>query len=118
MGPAPEIQAKTGHPVLMERESLVLMTYKPALAPVLSAMARDLYGVDYSDPSQLECFMTLGRIDLGSKAVLKQWQSITADKWRSVGHKYNFRLVLSLTTTPLNLTAVLPGKDWTLYSIN
>ena len=117
MGPAPELQVKTGHPVLMERESLVLMTYKPALAPVLGAMARDLYGVDYSDPSQLERLMTGGRISLGSTVVLKQWQSIPADKWRSLGHKYNFRLVLSLTTAPLDLTAVLPGKEWTLYSI-
>lgn len=117
MGPPPEIQVKTNHPVMMERESLVLMTYEPALAGVLGSMARDLYNVDYSNPSSIEPLMDRGTIALGSRAVLRQWQSMTADQWRSAARKYNFRLVLTLTSAPLNLTAVLPGKEWTLYSI-
>jgi hypothetical protein len=117
MGPLSEFQVKTGHPVMMEAETLYLMTYMPALASIIGAMARDLYGVDYSDPSQLSRATTHGQIFLGSAPVSKAWQSKTADDWKRVGRKYNFRLVLSLNTAPLPLLPVLPGPRWTLYSI-
>ena len=117
MGPLSEIQVKTGHPVMMEVETLYLMTYMPTLAPVIGGMARDLYGVDYSDPSQLASVTTHGRIFLGSAPVSKAWQSKTADDWKRVGREYNFRLVLSLNTVPLPLSPVLPGPRWTLYSV-
>ncbi len=117
MGPLSEFQLKTGHPVMMEVETLYLMTYMPALAPVIGDMARDLYGVDYSDPSQLARVTTNGRIFLGSTPVSKAWQSKTAEDWKHAGQKYNFRLVLSLNIVPIPLKPVLPGPRWTLYVI-
>jgi hypothetical protein len=116
-GPPSELQAKSGHPVLMEEETLYLMTYMPALAPVLGTMARDLYGIDYTDPSKLAPMLQKGRILPGSGPVLAVWRSKKANEWRRLGERYHFRLVLSPTTVQLDLSAVLPGPRWTLYSI-
>lgn len=116
-GPASELQSKTGRPVMMELETLYMMTYKPALAPVIGSMARDFYGIDYSDPAALAPLLQGGRLFPGSSRVTAAWQSRTAAEWRRIGQKYHFRLVLSLTTVPLPLSPVLPGRRWTLYSI-
>ena len=51
--PRTELQGKTGRPVLMEMETLWLMSYMPQLAPTVGTMARDLYGIDYANGEQL-----------------------------------------------------------------
>ena len=116
-GPASELQSKTGRPVMMELETLYLMTYRPDLAPVIGSMARDFYGIDYTDPSRLAPLLQRGRFSPGSSRVTAAWQSKTVEEWRRLSQKYNFRLVLSLTAVPLPLSPVLPGPRWTLYSI-
>jgi hypothetical protein len=117
MFPPSELQAKTAHPVLMEIETLYLMTYMPSLAPVLGSMSRDLYGIDYTSPALLGQAAPDGRLQVDSPAWLAAWRVRSREDWRSLGRKYSFRLVLSPTKTPLALTAVLPGPLWTLYRI-
>lgn len=117
MGPLSELQAKTGHPVLMELETLYLMTYMPSLAPVIGSMARDLYGVDYAANSQLSNVLVRGRVIPGSPPLMNVWRSRSSSDWRQLGQKYRFRLVLSPTSVALHLAPVVPGPAWTLYSI-
>jgi hypothetical protein len=117
LGPPAELQAKTGHPVVMELETLYLMTYMPRLAGVIGAMARDLYGVDYASEDRFRHVTVGGRIVPGSQPLANVWKSRTSDEWRLLGRKYSFRWVLSSTGVPLHLTAVLPGPEWTLYSV-
>ena len=117
-GPPSELQVKTGHPVMMELETLYLMTYKPDLAPVIGAMARDFWGLDYTNPARLASLMSYGRIFSASPPLTTAWLSKTADEWRLLGRKYKFRLVLSLTQAPLPLVKALPGPQWTLYTID
>ena len=116
-GPVSELQTKTGHPVIMELETLYMMTYKPDLAAVIGPMAEDFYGIDYAHPDRLRPVMNGGRIFPGSSRLTAVWQSRTAAEWQALRRKYNFRLVLSLSDIPLPLKPVLPGSRWTLYSI-
>jgi hypothetical protein len=116
--PRSELQSKTGHPVLMESETLQLLTYMPSLSPVIAAMARDLYGIDYANAGQLRQLASNNRLPTDSPVWIGAWQKRGLDEWQSLGQKYGFRLVLSPTRTPLHLQAVLPGPVWTLYEIN
>lgn len=115
--PRTELQAKTGHPVLFEMESLFLMDFIPRLASPIGTMARDLYGVDYGDPNQSERLSSNGRLELYSPVWLEIWKNRKRSEWDLLSKKYNFRLVLSLTNTPLDLPVALPGPFWTLYEI-
>jgi hypothetical protein len=111
--PRTELQAKVNRPVLMELETLYLMTYMPSLAAPIGMMAKDLYGIDFTDPDQLvEVFSSR---NLSQKTLDRIWIERTQEEWRSIGRKYKFRFVLS--RNPLHLSAVFPGPTWTLYCI-
>ncbi len=113
--PRSELQSKIGHPVLMEWETVYLMTYIPQSAATIGMMLRDLDCVDFSDKD-------LFRPELIAEFALPRawqscWQHHSRAEWQSLGQKYGFRLVLSPNTLPLDLPAALPGKLWTLYVI-
>lgn len=117
IGPLSEVQPRTGHPVMMELETIFLMAYQPALAPVIGDMARDFYGIDYADSSRLASMTIANHVVVGSKPLRRSWQSKTLTDWEVLASKYNFRLVLSPSRVPLCLTPVLSGPKWTLYTI-
>jgi hypothetical protein len=114
--PRSELQPKTGHPVLMELETLYLMTYVPRLAPTIGVMAKDLYGMDYSDPAQLRSIAEDGRV-LPETAWIRTWRERRQAEWQSLGQRYAFRLVLSPADVPLDLPLARPGNTWNLYTI-
>jgi hypothetical protein len=92
------------------------MTYMRTLAPALNSMLRDFYGIDYTHSSHLKGIDRGKKLDL--YAIAAQTLSLRAQRqWQYLGEKYGFRLVISRTSIPLNLPAVLPGPLWTLYVI-
>lgn len=95
----------------------MMMTYMPRLAPAIGMMARDLYGIDYSDWNQLQRVWHDGRIRPEFPEWIAAWEPRGRAEWQSLRQKYGFRLVLSPTTTPLDLPVALPGPLWTLYII-
>jgi hypothetical protein len=115
--PQTKLQPRTGHPVLMEAESLYLMSYMPSLAPTIGTMARDLYGVDYADRDQIERVSRNGRLGFSSPFWHDAWKNRKRRDWQALGRKYGFRLTLSPNETPLDLPVVLPGTFWSLYEI-
>lgn len=111
--PVLELQAKTAHPVLAEAETLWLMSYSPKLAGVVGAIARDIYGVDYTDTSQIE---RLKRTGTPTDPVwLDAWRTRSPAAWASLRRKYGVRLVLS--STPLQLPVAMAGTEWSVYEI-
>jgi len=117
-GPPSELQVKTGHPVIFELETLYLMTYRPGLAPVIGAMARDLYGIDYLDERKLARVAVDGHVIPGSLPLAAVWLSRSEREWKQLREKYNFHLVLSHSSVPLKLRPVVPGEKWSLYAID
>jgi hypothetical protein len=111
------LQAKTMHPVLMEPESLWIMSYMKSLAPVIGMMSRDLFGIDYTNLDQLEHYSLRGYLGVECQVWLEAWKRRKLDEWQALGRKYQFRLVLSPSDTALDLPAALRGPTWTLYVI-
>jgi hypothetical protein len=116
-GPPTELQPKIDRPVLMELETLYMMTYMPEMASFVGPMARDLYGLDYLDQRRLTPLLQNGRVYPGSKTLNAVWTSRTAEEWNALGRKYHFRYVLSGGDVPLQVTPVFWGPRWTVYSI-
>lgn len=119
IGPLPrtEAQAKLTQPVLLELKTLWIMSYKPDMSAVIGMMVRDLYGVDYSKPEKLKALFKSEKVSVWSPVWKKIWKDRTRNEWLALGKRYNFRLVISLTSVPLNLPAKLKGPRWTLYTI-
>lgn len=117
IAPKSKLQPITNHPMLMEQESLFLMTYMPHLAPVIGVMTRDLYGIDYTDRDQLKRVAPKGRLSFFSPIWRKIWRERKRDEWQALGRKYGFRLALAPNDAPLDLPVVLPGPYWSLYEI-
>jgi hypothetical protein len=115
--PRPELQGKTGQPVLFEAETLWLMTYMPRLAPLIGTMARDLYGIDYANPAELEMMCGGGAVSIGCSAWTNAWTRRSPHDWKALSSKYWFRLVLAPSGVRLDLEAVFKGDRWTLYQV-
>jgi hypothetical protein len=115
--PRSELQAKVGHPVLFELETLPLMTYLPSVAGSTGVLARDLYGLDYSQPDQLQLEARSGQLNLDDAVWSAAWMTRSRGEWHALAQKYSFHLVLAPTQTRLDLPVALPGPVWTLYTI-
>jgi hypothetical protein len=115
--PRPEIQPKTGYPVLMELETLYLMSYMPSLSSTIGTMAHDLYGVDFTDADQVSRIEREPGPLAESQEWLRSWHERSRDQWQAVGRKYGFRLVLAPASPPLDLPVALTGSEYSLYVI-
>jgi hypothetical protein len=111
------LQAKTGHPVLMEQETLWLMTYMPFIAPSAGMMARDLFDIDYSDPEQLAHLSDDGKLPPDLPVWDSAWKERSLGEWQVLGKKYGFRFVLSSSASPLDLPFVFQSSIWSVYRI-
>jgi hypothetical protein len=116
--PRAEIQVKTGHPVILEHETLWIMTYMPALAPAIARMTGDLYGVDYAHPETLTTLCEDGLVGGYCAVWADVWKERPATEWRALSALYGFRLVVSPNHVPLALTPVVVGTRFTLYRID
>jgi hypothetical protein len=115
--PRAELQWKTGHPVLVEGETIYLFTYIPALAPTVNALTTDFFGLDFANDRLLESRLSGGRLRLDNPAWLDAWKHRKREEWQTLSRKYGFRLVLSPQAVRLDLPLALPGSDWNLYAI-
>ena len=98
------LSVKTGHPVLLDWDTVYSLSYMPDLAFPIGRLAYDLFEIDFTDAEQIRSWHNL-------------WESRTAEDWQTLGARYDFRLILSLTDVPLNLPSRLAGPIWTLYVI-
>jgi hypothetical protein len=111
--PRTELQAKVNRPVLMESETLPLMTYMPKLSAPIGMMAWDLYGLDYTNPVRLATVLN-GR-EFNLEKLDQIWIERKLEEWQALGRKYKFRFVVS--RAPLRLPAALSRRPWSLYVI-
>ena len=99
------LQARTGHPVFVESATASLMSYIPALAPVIQQMYVDVYGIRFDTPPPPP--ITWQHV----------WQIRSRTEWNMLAQKYGFRYVLAPHDITLDLTEVLSDTNWTLYEV-
>lgn len=115
--PRTQLQAKTGHPVLLELGTLWLMPYFPELSAVIGRLVADLYGVDYADRDELSRLAPEGFLGQHAPVWRRTWERRDRLEWRVLGARYDLRLVLAPADWELDLEPELVGGEWVLYSI-
>ncbi len=115
--PRTQLQAKTGHPVLLELGTLWLMPYLPELSSVIGRLGADLYGVDYADRAGLQRLAPEGFLGQHSSVWRRAWERRGREEWRVLGQRYDLRLVLAPADWEVALEPELVGGEWVLYSI-
>ncbi len=114
--PRAELQAKAAQPVLLELETLQIMTYMPRLAGVIGEMTRDLYGVEYGERLSLPESCGVTGLNEWCELWSRRWRERTRADWVALAEKYGFRYVLAPRDPALDLTPVVSGERVTMYS--
>ena len=100
------LQARTGHPVLVETATPSLISYMPSLAPAIQQIYQDLYGI---------------RFDLPPDPAAPTWQQIWAERsqaqWQALGSKYGFRYIIAPATPSIDLPPVIQDRATSLYEL-
>lgn len=115
--PRVELQAKTRQPVLLELETLFLMTYIPALAPRIGTMVHDLYGVDYEHADRVASLCPGGLVRPWCHVWSDAWRTRTREQWIELARKYDFRLVVAPAEFGVDLPMRLKTARGNLYEI-
>jgi hypothetical protein len=116
--PRSALQATTGHPVLVDLDTLWIMTYMPSQAGVIADLVREVYGVDYADRRALEAMADEdGRVAVRSPSWLALWTARTEADWGELAGRYGFRYVLAPSGTELALPVRVSGPVWTLFEV-
>lgn len=112
------LQPKTGHPVLVDTITLLTLPYFPREAEPIGRLLRDVYDIDYADPSAIAALEGPdGMLRPSSPAWTRTWRARSCETWREIAARWTFSYVLSLHETPLRLPAVWSGPTWTLYEV-
>lgn len=119
MMPRFEGQAKTGHPVILEMETLWIMAYMSSLAPRIGVLVRDLYGVDYADPARIRELTREGDLGPTHPVWKRAWRERTREEWQALGRKYGFRLILTTKkSAPLDLPVAMTHGPWAVHVVD
>jgi hypothetical protein len=101
-------QMKYGHPVMADMATMFHGAYRPAIAPAVSAVFQDFYGLSL-DPAWLAAHLPMAWYEV--------WPSKTLEEWQALGEKYGLRYVASPTFMELPLEQVLARPGGRLYRI-
>jgi len=112
-----EMQQKTAHPVLIELETLWMLTYMPELGSTVGPMVKDFFEVDYADREAMLALSHGGRFELEDPHWSRVWSERPESGWRELAEKYDFELVVSPQETPLQLPRVVDGTRADLYRV-
>ena len=103
------LQARTGHPVLVEAATSTWPSYRPTLGPATYKVYRDVYGIRFEAAS-------------GSEEPTARWQDVWANRtqaeWQALAHEYGFRYVVAPQPLALDLNVVVEGPHESLYKVH
>ena len=112
-----EMQQKTAHPVLIETETLWMLTYMPDLGSSIGPMVKDFFEIDYTDRDAVLALSGGERLALTHPHWSRVWRERGEARWRELAAKYDFELVVSPQDTPLQLPRVVDGDRVDLYRV-
>lgn len=101
------LQARTGHPVLVEAATASLMSYLPSLGPCIQKIYVDIYGIRFDTPPE----PTVG----GTAPWLLLWQERPRAKWLALAEDYGFSYVVAPPAITLDLPLILDDTGGRLY---
>lgn len=99
------VQARTGHPVLVDAVTPSLISYVPRLAAPIDSIYRQIYGHTFAKASVAA--------DSGNWKTL--WSGRTQEVWVAIATQFGFRYVIAPLDVPLNLPKILEDKYSALY---
>jgi len=112
------LQPKTGHPPLVDMNTLLAMTYFRSQTEPVTRLVREVFEIDYADPTALATFLGPdGMLRPSSPVWIRTWGERPCVRWREIGTRYGFDLVLVPRATTLRLGRVWAGPKWALYEI-
>jgi hypothetical protein len=100
------LQARTGHPVLVEAATPSLISYIPKLGPAIEKTYEDIYGMRFQKAGETKIPWS------------NLWRERSREEWESLGTRYGFDYVIAGRGTELNLDALLADEHLTLYAVN
>ena len=100
------LQARTGHPVLLEAATPSLISYLPSVAPVIEQTYQDIYGISFKLQGQ----------ELASPTWEAIWKQRTAQEWAELTARYQFQYVVAAKGLELNLDEVVADEYRALYA--
>ena len=112
-----EMQQKTAHPVLIETETLWMLTYMPELGSAVGPMVKDFFEIDYADRDAVLALSGGERLALTHPHWSRVWSERSESRWRELAETYDFELVVSPQDTPLKLPLVVDGERVDLYRV-
>ena len=96
------LQARTGHPVLVETATASLMSYVPALGPGIDKVYGDVYGIHFGP---------LSEGDAPAKPWREVWTQRDRVQWTRLADEYGFRYIVAYDDLKLDLPLVLRERD-------
>lgn len=100
------LQARTGHPVLVEAATPSLISYLPTVAPVIEQTYQDIYGISFK----------LREEGGASPSWEVVWKERTDAQWRDLAQRYQFQYVIAAKHLDINLDEVLADEYQALYA--
>ena len=98
------LQARTGHPNLVEWTTMSLLSYMPSLGPTIQKIYRDIYGIEFvSQPGRPQ----------ESRHWADLWTDRSEAEWNALSEEYGFRYVATaaLAESGLAPSSRNEGKD-------
>lgn len=104
------LQARTGHPVLVEAALRSWIPYLPRIAPSIDRIFRDVYGISFAQPAE--------HTMIGDRAAWEvRWEQRSAEEWAALAKVYGFRYIIAPPSLKLALKPLLVSDGDALYEV-
>ncbi len=101
------LQARTGHPIMVDMATITWIAYKPSLGPTMEKVYGDLYGIHFAEAPDANSETTW----------FVRWMQRSQEDWLALSKKYDFTYVISPDFATLQLPKVVEGEHNTLYHV-
>ncbi|NIA14278.1 MAG: hypothetical protein GWP08_09360 [Nitrospiraceae bacterium] len=102
------LQARTGHPVLVETATASLMSYAPALGPGIDKVYGDVYGIHFGPRSHGEP---------PAKPWREVWSERARAEWVRLSEEYGFGYVVAYDGLELDLPVIFRDGGAALFAV-
>ncbi len=107
------VQLMTRRPVFLTTELIDVISYVPAMGPLIDKAVKEVYGIELLNPPKITVLTGQHPIAL-NQAV---WETRSAEQWRQIRNKYGITDILTYANWKLKLPVVLSDGKYIIYRI-